>query len=167
MTSFSVDGISTQRIRFGGPSRELFPSVESIEEFKVSSASNNAEFMQVSDLTTTTKSGTNQLRGTDVLVLPGQRMSAVDQFAPRDAAGKPIKPEIRVERLRRLGRRAGGAQPDVLLRDFRGCAASERGHACRRWCRPTRGASGNLSSVSTPIRNPFTGGSVSPTIRFP
>ncbi len=36
MTSFSVDGISTQRVRFGGPSRELFPSVESIEEFKVS-----------------------------------------------------------------------------------------------------------------------------------
>ena len=25
MTSFSVDGISTQRVRFGGPSRELFP----------------------------------------------------------------------------------------------------------------------------------------------
>ena len=37
MTSFSVDGISTQRIRYGGPSRELFPSVESIEEFKVAS----------------------------------------------------------------------------------------------------------------------------------
>ena len=35
MTSFSVDGISSQRVRFGGPSRELFPSVESIEEFKV------------------------------------------------------------------------------------------------------------------------------------
>src|SRR5262245_30206076 len=31
MTSFSVDGISSQRTRFGGPSRELFPSVESIE----------------------------------------------------------------------------------------------------------------------------------------
>src|SRR5262249_6627698 len=36
MTSFSIDGISSQRTRGGGPSRELFPSVESIEEFKVS-----------------------------------------------------------------------------------------------------------------------------------
>jgi hypothetical protein len=64
MTSFSVDGISTQRIRYGGPSRELFPSVESIEEFKVAMASNSAEFMQVTDLTTTTRSGTNQFHGT-------------------------------------------------------------------------------------------------------
>jgi hypothetical protein len=44
MTSFSVDGISTQRVRFGGPSRELFPSVESIEEFKVTTANSSAEF---------------------------------------------------------------------------------------------------------------------------
>ena len=64
MTSFSVDGISTQRVRYGGPSRELFPSVESIEEFKVATASNSAEFMQVTDLTTTTRSGTNQFHGT-------------------------------------------------------------------------------------------------------
>jgi hypothetical protein len=49
MTSFSVDGISTQRTRGGGASRELFPSVESIEEFKVSAANDNAEFMQVTD----------------------------------------------------------------------------------------------------------------------
>src|SRR5262249_39837043 len=53
MTSFSVDGVSSQRTRGGGPSRELFPSVESIAEFKVSAANNNAEFMQVTDITTT------------------------------------------------------------------------------------------------------------------
>ena len=64
MTSFSVDGISSQRVRYGGPSRELFPSVESIEEFKVTSVSNSAEFMQVTDITTTTKGGSNQLHGT-------------------------------------------------------------------------------------------------------
>ena len=63
MTSFSIDGISSQRTRGGGTSRELFPSVESIEEFKVSSASNNAEFMQVTDITTTSRSGTNSLHG--------------------------------------------------------------------------------------------------------
>lgn len=47
MTSVSVDGISAQRTRGGGPSREMFPSVESIQEFTVSAANNNAEFMQV------------------------------------------------------------------------------------------------------------------------
>lgn len=45
-TSFSIDGISSQRTRAGGASRDMFPSVESIEEFKVSSANNNAEFMR-------------------------------------------------------------------------------------------------------------------------
>jgi hypothetical protein len=94
MTSFSVDGVSTQRVRFGGPSRELFPSVESIEEFKVSSASNNTEFMQVSDITTTTKSGTNTLHGTAFWYFQDSGLSAIDRFAPRDAAGDPIRPEV-------------------------------------------------------------------------
>ncbi len=73
MTSFSVDGISSQRIRFGGPSRELFPSVESIEEFKVTTAGNNAEFMQETDLTTITKSGIEPAPRLGLLVLSGQR----------------------------------------------------------------------------------------------
>ena len=94
MTSFSVDGISTQRVRFGGPSRELFPSVESIEEFKVASASNSAEFMQVTDLTTTTRSGSNQFHGTAFWFNQNSGLSAASQFTPRDADGKPIQPEI-------------------------------------------------------------------------
>ena len=35
----------------------------SINEIKVSSVSNNAEFAQVGDVTTTTKGGTNQVHG--------------------------------------------------------------------------------------------------------
>jgi hypothetical protein len=50
MTSFSVDGISTERVRYGGPSKDLFPSVESIGEFKVTTANTSAEFMQVTDI---------------------------------------------------------------------------------------------------------------------
>src|SRR5205823_818497 len=46
MTSFSVDGVSVQNTRGGGPQRDLLPSVESIGEFKVTSAGNNADFMQ-------------------------------------------------------------------------------------------------------------------------
>jgi hypothetical protein len=42
MTSFSVDGVAIQNTRGGGPMRDLLPSVESIEEFKVTEAGNNA-----------------------------------------------------------------------------------------------------------------------------
>jgi hypothetical protein len=92
MTSFSVDGISTQRMRGGGPSRELFPSVESIEEFKVSAANNNAEFMQVTDITTTTKSGTNRPHGSGFWFLQDSKFSSVDRFAlqiPREIRSSP------------------------------------------------------------------------------
>ncbi len=62
-TSYSIDGISTVNARFNGPSANLFPSVESISEFKVNSANNSAEFGQPSDITVTTKGGTNQFHG--------------------------------------------------------------------------------------------------------
>jgi Carboxypeptidase regulatory-like domain len=41
-TSFSLDGISIQSVRFGGPSKDLFPSVEGIAEFRVNTAGNSA-----------------------------------------------------------------------------------------------------------------------------
>jgi hypothetical protein len=63
MTAFSLDGISTQSVRNGGPNQDLYPSVESIGEFKVNTGSNNAEFAQASDITVTSKSGTNDLHG--------------------------------------------------------------------------------------------------------
>jgi hypothetical protein len=62
-TSYTIDGISTQNIRFNGPNVNLAPSVESISEFKVNSANNDAEFGQPSDITITTKSGTNEYHG--------------------------------------------------------------------------------------------------------
>ncbi len=62
-TSYSIDGISTVNARYNGPNANLFPSVEAISEFKVNSANNDAEFGQPSDITVTTKSGTNQFHG--------------------------------------------------------------------------------------------------------
>jgi hypothetical protein len=62
VTSFSLDGISTQSVRNGGPNKDLFPSVESIGEFKVNAAGSNAEFAQPTDITVTSKSGGNQFR---------------------------------------------------------------------------------------------------------
>ena len=62
-TSYSIDGVSTVNARFNGPSANLFPSVEAISEFKVNSANNSAEFGEPSDITVTTKGGTNHFHG--------------------------------------------------------------------------------------------------------
>ena len=62
-TGFSVDGISTANIRYNGALEDTYPSMESIDEMKVTAFNNNAEFAQIGDVTFTTKSGTNQLHG--------------------------------------------------------------------------------------------------------
>ena len=62
-TGFSVDGISTANVRFNGALQDAYPSLESIDEMKVTAFNNNAEFAQIGDVTFTTKSGTNQLHG--------------------------------------------------------------------------------------------------------
>lgn len=69
----SVDGIMTTSVRDNGVSSgeggrsgggyNVFPSMEGIREVRVSSVSNNAEFAQMGDLTTITRSGTNQVHG--------------------------------------------------------------------------------------------------------
>jgi hypothetical protein len=62
-TGFSVDGISTANIRYNGALQDTYPSLESIDEMKVTAFNNNAEFAQMGDVTFTTKSGTNKLHG--------------------------------------------------------------------------------------------------------
>jgi hypothetical protein len=59
----SVDGITTQHPRNNNPMREAFPSAESIAEIKVQGVGNNAEYGGVGDITTISKSGTNQFHG--------------------------------------------------------------------------------------------------------
>lgn len=156
MTSFSIDGIASHSSRSGGAAREMFPSVESIAEFKVSSANNNAEFMQVTDVTTTSKSGNNQLRGTGFWFVNDSALSSVNRFAPKDASGNPIKPDIRTNSF---GLSAGG--PIVQSRTFffgtyegvREPNEQTLSHVVP----PEAFRTGDLSSVSTQIRNPFTG----------
>jgi len=62
-TEVSVDGISTQNVRYNSPLSDAFPSAESIAEIRVDGVSNNAEFGQVGEITTITKSGANQYHG--------------------------------------------------------------------------------------------------------
>jgi hypothetical protein len=156
MTSFSIDGISTQRTRGGGASRELFPSVESIEEFRVSAANNNAEFMQVTDITTTSKSGTNALHGSGFWFFQDSALDGVTQFTPRDAAGEPIKPEVRTNTF---GVTAGG--PVVRNRafffaTFEGVRRPNQ-TTLSQLVPPVAFRAGDLSSISRQLINPFTG----------
>jgi hypothetical protein len=156
MTSFSVDGISTQRIRYGGPSRELFPSVESIEEFKVASASNSAEFMQVTDLTTTTRSGSNQFRGTAFWFNQNSALGATSRFTPRDAAGKPIQPEISANSFGVSGGGPVARNRAFFFGTYEGVRRPNE-VTLSETVPPDLWRGGDLSSVSSSIRNPFTG----------
>jgi len=62
-TEVSVDGISIQSVRYNTPLADAFPSAESISEIRVDGVNNNAEFGQAGEITTITKSGTNQYHG--------------------------------------------------------------------------------------------------------
>jgi hypothetical protein len=149
MTSFSVDGVSVQNTRVGGPSRDLLPSVESIEEFKVTAVGNNAEYMQATDVTTTTKAGTNTLRGSAFWFNQNSRFASIDRFAQ-------TKPKVNANTA---GVAAGG--PIVRNRTFF-FATYE---AVRRPFETTRTQivppdafrQGDLSSIQKQLVNPFTG----------
>ncbi|HEV3041153.1 MAG TPA: TonB-dependent receptor [Candidatus Angelobacter sp.] len=80
-TSFSIDGVTTANVRFNGPNKDLFPSVEATSEFKVNTANNNAEFGQVSDITVVSKSGSNNFHGGVYWFHQNSALNAKDPFA--------------------------------------------------------------------------------------
>ena len=63
MSQFSLDGISITNVGGNSPLTEAFPSLESIAEIKVQGVGNAAEYAQVGDVTTVSKSGTNVYHG--------------------------------------------------------------------------------------------------------
>ncbi|HEX5083355.1 MAG TPA: TonB-dependent receptor [Blastocatellia bacterium] len=63
-SQFSLDGISTTNVTGNSPLQQAFPSAESIAEIKVQGVGNAAEYGQVGDVTTISKSGTNQYHAT-------------------------------------------------------------------------------------------------------
>ena len=80
-TQFSLDGISTQLPRYGGPTKDLFPSVEGIAEFRVNYAGNSAEYSQVSDITAISRSGTNDFHGTAYGYFQRKSFDSTDQIS--------------------------------------------------------------------------------------
>jgi Carboxypeptidase regulatory-like domain len=63
LMSYTIDGVSSVNVETSGPINELFPSFNSISEIRVSQNNNNAEFSGVADVTTTSRSGTNNYHG--------------------------------------------------------------------------------------------------------
>jgi len=79
--SVTVDGISTMSVRSEAPIAELFPSFGTIQEIRVSEVNNAAEFGGVSDITTISKSGTNQVHGGVYENLQNTAMNARNPFS--------------------------------------------------------------------------------------
>ncbi len=62
-TQYSLDGISITDVTGNQPLSNALPSTESIAEVKVQGIGNPAEYGQVGDVTTISRSGTNQFHG--------------------------------------------------------------------------------------------------------
>ena len=81
MLSMSIDGISSLGPRTAGPLIELFPSFYAIAEIRVSEVNNTAEFSGISDITTISKSGTNQFHGGAFENLQNTSLNARNPFS--------------------------------------------------------------------------------------
>jgi hypothetical protein len=79
--SVTIDGISSVGPGTLGALAELFPSFNSIEEIKISETLNPAEFGGVADITTVSKSGTNQFHGGAFENVQNTDFNAADTFS--------------------------------------------------------------------------------------
>lgn len=80
LMSYTIDGISSVSVENSGPINELFPSFNSISEIRISGSNNNAEFSGVADVTTTSKSSTNEFHGGVFENLENTALTAGDPF---------------------------------------------------------------------------------------
>src|SRR5277367_1218631 len=79
--SVTVDGISSIGPGSLGALAEMFPSFNAIEEIKISEVLNPAEYGGVADVTTISKSGTNELHGGAFENLQNTDFNAADTFS--------------------------------------------------------------------------------------
>jgi hypothetical protein len=104
----SVDGVMTTNVRrngIGDGGENTFPSIETIQEIKVSSINNPAEYPQVGDITTITKSGSNGYHGTIFWNYNGTRMNANPNYFSRSLVTTTVN------------NNAGGSLGGRILRD--------------------------------------------------
>jgi len=86
-SQFTVDGISTTDVSGNQPLRNAFPSADSLAEIKAQGVGSPAEFGTPGDVTTISKSGTNNLHGN---VFWYHQNAALDAL-PYGASTKPSK----------------------------------------------------------------------------
>jgi len=79
--SFTIDGISSVGPGSLGALTEMFPSFNAIEEIKLSETLNPAEFGGVADITTVSKSGTNEFHGGAFENVQNTDFNAADFFS--------------------------------------------------------------------------------------
>jgi hypothetical protein len=93
---FWIDGGAGQNMRMGVGQINLDPPVEAVEEIKVLSNNNSAEFGGSAGgiIVETTKSGTNQLHGSLYEYLRNDNLDAPGFFAPVQQGSK-VSPELR------------------------------------------------------------------------
>lgn len=89
IVGYSVDGISTANVFLSAAAANPYPSSKGIAELKVTAFNNNAEFFQLSDVTFTTKAGSNSFHG------------SAFEYLQNDALGD----HVRVPRVAHLLRR--------------------------------------------------------------
>ncbi len=77
-TQYSLDGISITDTTGNSPLTNAFPSSESIAEIKVQGVGNDAEYGQVGDVTTVSKSGTNELHAAGFWYAQNAAMDALN-----------------------------------------------------------------------------------------
>ena len=77
-TQYSVDGISVTDVTGNSPLTNAFPSSESIAEIKVQGVGNPAEYGQIGDVTTISRSGTNQFHGGAFWYTQNAAMNAIN-----------------------------------------------------------------------------------------
>ncbi len=148
MATSSVDGVSSTNVRSNGILTEMFPSTDSIDELRVSSISNNAEYAQVGDVTTTSKAGTNNYHGSAFWYYQGGALDARDLFSTRPVPFRVVND---------FGASGGGPvvrNKTFLFGAFEGLRFREQSQINIR-VPPDNYRAGNLSSVTTPIRNPL------------
>lgn len=158
-TEVSVDGVTVQSSTSNSPLPDAFPSGDSIAEIRVDGVLNNAEFGQPGEVTTITRSGTNNLHG----ALFYYHQDSGEQAKPFGAVGKPKLV------TNDFGASAGG--PVVIPKLFNGrdhtfVFGTYEGYRSPRtgvvqYSVPTAAMKqGNFSGVQgvKPLKNPFTGG---------
>ncbi len=153
----TTDGISSINVRSNGIITEMFPSADAIDEIKVSSVSNNAEFAQIGDVTTTSKAGTNQYHGAAFWYHQNGAFDARDFFSSRTSAPFKVSNDFGL---------SGGGPVRKNKTFLFGSWEALRFHAASQINQivpPDSYRTGNLSSVTAAIRDPLsTTGAVFP-----